>query len=106
MIVRSTNLIDRARAAGSGPGDLVARALLLRRHGLDSTGRRGRMSVHMAKKRKTPRKPAKHPKGFWDRSDPSPAIISVRNPASRLARASAFLLRLLGWGRRPRTNHD
>ncbi len=60
----------------------------------------------MAKKRKTSRKHAKHPGGFWDRSEPSPAIISVRNPASRLARASAFLLRLLGLSRRHRPNND
>ena len=53
-----------------------------------------------AKKRKTSRKNAKHPGGFWDRAEPSPAIISVRNPLSRLARVSASLLRLLGLGRR------
>ncbi|HEX7900543.1 MAG TPA: hypothetical protein VF950_22450 [Planctomycetota bacterium] len=54
----------------------------------------------MAKKRHTSRKNAKHPGGFWDRSEASPAIISVRNNSSRLSRASAFLLRLLGLGRR------
>ena len=58
------------------------------------------MSVSTAKKRKTSRKHAKHPGGVWDRNEAGPAIISVRNPSSRLARASAFLLRLLGLGRR------
>ena len=62
------------------------------------------MSVSMTKKRKTSRKLAKHPGGFWDRNEAGPAIISVRNPASRLARASGFLLRLLGLGRR--ANND
>jgi hypothetical protein len=64
------------------------------------------MSVSMVKKRKTTRKHAKHPGGFWDRSEPGPAIISVRNPSSRLARASAFLLRLLGLGRRKDAKND
>lgn len=54
----------------------------------------------MAKKRKTARKHAKNPGGFWDRCEPAPPVISVRNPASRLARATAFLLRLLGLKRR------
>jgi hypothetical protein len=58
------------------------------------------MSAPMTKKRKTTRKQAKHPGGFWDRSKKEPAIISVRSPSSRLARASAFLLRLLGLGGR------
>jgi len=59
------------------------------------------MNASMAKKRKTSRKHAKHPGGFWDRCEPSPAAVSLRTPGSRLARAAAFFLRLLRLGRRP-----
>lgn len=52
------------------------------------------------KKGKTSRKYAKNPGGFWARSDPNRAVISVRNSSSRLARAVAFLLKFLGIGRR------
>jgi hypothetical protein len=52
----------------------------------------------MARKKATRRKA--NPGGFWDRSDKDPAIVSVRNPGSRLARAAGFLLRLIGLGRR------
>jgi hypothetical protein len=54
------------------------------------------------KKKSRPKAPARGRKqpGFWDRSEPSPGIVSVRNPSSRLARTAAFLLRLLGLGRK------
>lgn len=58
----------------------------------------------MAKRRKTQRKAAgskpKTPGGFWDRTAPGPAIISVRAASSRLARTAAFLLRMIGLGRK------
>lgn len=38
--------------------------------------------------------------GFWDRTEPAPAVISVRHPVSRVGRSLAFLRRLLGMGPR------
>ena len=48
-------------------------------------------------KRKASRRHAKHPGGFWDKTDP--AVISVRTSSSRLARGLAFLLKFIGLGR-------
>lgn len=36
------------------------------------------------------------PGGFWDRSDPRPAIVSVHLSSSRFAKSLAFLRRVVG----------
>lgn len=52
----------------------------------------------MNKKMRRTKQPARPKAGFWDRTPPAPAVISVRHPATRVARSLAFLKRLLGMG--------
>jgi hypothetical protein len=51
---------------------------------------------------KEKRRGAKKPAGFWARTDPCPAAISVRGASSKLSRSLAFLRKILGWGRTAR----
>lgn len=53
-----------------------------------------------AKKPSRPGRKISAPRGFWDHSEPKPAVISVRHSSSKLSLSLAFLRRLLGWERK------
>jgi len=57
----------------------------------------------MKDKKKAPRKPSgsgAQTVGFWARSEPVPAIVSVRHSSSKLARSLTFLRKIVGGARK------